>query len=59
MYSILYVHNCHDNFYVVCGVMSQRELHSAAFMGFVRNGCRWGWKLGVFAGIFRYVPSHP
>ena len=32
----------------------QRELHSAAMMGFARVGARWGWRLGAFAGLYRY-----
>ena len=31
----------------------QRELHGAAMLGFVSKGARWGWRMGVFAGIFR------
>ena len=27
-------------------------MHAAALKGFVRYGSRWGWKLGLFAGIF-------
>jgi hypothetical protein len=23
-------------------------------LGFVRQGSKWGWKMGLFAGIFRY-----
>ncbi|CAI7995257.1 Complex I assembly factor TIMMDC1, mitochondrial [Geodia barretti] len=33
-------------------MQAQRELHTASFLGFTRNGCRWGWKLGVFSAIF-------
>lgn len=33
-------------------MQAQRELHSASLLGFIRNGCRWGWKLGVFSGVF-------
>jgi len=31
----------------------QRELHGAAMLGFVSKGACWGWRMGVFAGIFR------
>ena len=39
------------NFHAI--IVSQRQLHTASLMGFIRNGCRWGWKLGVFSGLFR------
>ncbi|XP_065911988.1 complex I assembly factor TIMMDC1, mitochondrial-like isoform X2 [Dysidea avara] len=34
-------------------IQAQRQLHSAVFMGFVRGGILWGWKLGAFVGVFR------
>lgn len=33
-------------------MQAQRELHGAAMLGFVRQGSKWGWKMGLFAGIF-------
>ena len=27
-------------------------MHSASMIGFVRYGAQWGWRLGVFAGLF-------
>jgi hypothetical protein len=33
-------------------MQAHRELHGAAMLGFVRHGSKWGWKIGMFAGIF-------
>lgn len=33
----------------------QREMQANAMLGFVRYGCRWGWKLGAFASLFTAV----
>lgn len=33
-------------------MQAHREYHSAVVKGFVRNGSRWGWRLGLFAGIY-------
>ena len=34
---------------------AQRRYQSALGMGFVKYGCRWGWRAGAFAGIYRSV----
>lgn len=33
----------------------QREMQANAMLGFVRYGCRWGWKVGAFASLFTAV----
>jgi len=33
-------------------MQAHREYHSAVIDGFIRNGCRWGWRAGVFAGLY-------
>jgi len=32
---------------------AQREFQSAKVLGFVKYGCRWGWRMGLFAGLYR------
>lgn len=41
------------NYIALMYYCTQRELHGAAMLGFVRQGTKWGWKMGVFAGLFR------
>ena len=33
-------------------MQAQRQLHAASMMGFIRHGCKWGWKMAAFAAIF-------
>ena len=35
------------------GFQAQREMHSASIRGFIRMGSRWGWRIGIFASLFR------
>ena len=35
-------------------MQAQRELHSTVTLGFIKYGCKWGWRVGVFAGVYRY-----
>ncbi|KAL5515959.1 hypothetical protein EMCRGX_G001213 [Ephydatia muelleri] len=37
-------------------MQAQRQLHAASMMGFVRHGCKWGWRMAAFAAIFS-VPN--
>lgn len=32
---------------------AHREMQSASIRGFVRMGSRWGWRVGIFASLFR------
>lgn len=34
---------------------AQRDLNTATVRGFVRNGSRWGWRLGALTGLFGLV----
>ena len=31
---------------------AQRQYHGKVFLGFLRNGCRFGWRAGVFSGVY-------
>lgn len=31
---------------------AQREYQARVFVGFVRNGCKYGWRAGVFSGLY-------
>eukprot|EP00112_Aurelia_sp_Birch-Aquarium-sp1_P004122 Seg1469.2 transcript_id=Seg1469.2/GoldUCD/mRNA.D3Y31 product="Complex I assembly factor TIMMDC1 mitochondrial" protein_id=Seg1469.2/GoldUCD/D3Y31 len=33
-------------------MQAHREYHSAVVKGFVKNGSRWGWRAGIFAGLY-------
>ncbi|XP_066916410.1 complex I assembly factor TIMMDC1, mitochondrial-like [Clytia hemisphaerica] len=33
-------------------VHAQREYHGRVFMGFLRNGSKFGWRAGVFSGLY-------
>ena len=41
--------------YTYICIISQRELHGAAMLGFVKQGYKWSWKMSLFAGMFRYM----
>jgi hypothetical protein len=32
---------------------AQREFQSAKTLGFAKYGSRWGWRMGLFAGLYR------
>lgn len=44
----------HNHMTVYESVMhAQRQYHANVVMGFVKYGCRWGWRAGAFAGVYR------
>ncbi|XP_031562054.1 complex I assembly factor TIMMDC1, mitochondrial-like [Actinia tenebrosa] len=34
---------------------AQREFQSAKTLGFVKYGSRWGWRMGLFAGLYSFL----
>ena len=32
---------------------AQRQYHASVILGFIKYGCRWGWRAGAFAGVYR------
>ncbi|XP_065067316.1 complex I assembly factor TIMMDC1, mitochondrial-like [Rhopilema esculentum] len=36
-------------------MVAHRAYHSAVLKGFIRNGSRWGWRAGLFAGLYSAV----
>jgi len=34
---------------------AQRQYHANVSVGFVRNGCKFGWRAGAFAGIYSFL----
>ena len=34
---------------------AQRQYQASVALGFAKYGGRWGWRAGVFSGIYRYV----
>ena len=50
----------HNKLTIYKSVMhAQRVFQSAQTMGFVKYGSRWGWRTGLFAGLYRYLKTTP
>lgn len=45
----------HNQLTVYESVMhAKRQYHASVAMGFVKYGGRWGWRAGLFSGVYRY-----
>lgn len=34
---------------------AQRQYHASVILGFIKYGCRWGWRAGAFAGVYSFL----
>lgn len=45
----------HNQLTVYESVMhAKRQYQASVALGFVKYGSRWGWRAGLFSGVFRY-----
>ena len=45
----------HNQLTVYDSVMhAKRQYQASVALGFVKYGSRWGWRAGLFSGVFRY-----